>query len=133
MALKVELKPGERFILGESVITNDKQRTRLYIEGNAPILREKDIIRPEEADTPCRKIYLVVQMMYLAHSPRDHHELYFKLVSDLMAAAPSMATHLDLINNHILTDSYYKALKEAKAMIAYEGTLLNNATCSASV
>ena len=26
MALKVELKPGERIIIGDSVITNDNQR-----------------------------------------------------------------------------------------------------------
>ncbi len=41
MALKVELKPGEKFILGDSVIVNDDQRTRLTIEGEAPILRER--------------------------------------------------------------------------------------------
>ena len=47
MALKVELKPGERIILGECVVTNGDQRTRLLIEGDAPILREKDILTPE--------------------------------------------------------------------------------------
>ena len=31
MALKVELKPGERIIIGECVITNADQRTRLVI------------------------------------------------------------------------------------------------------
>ena len=65
MALKVELKPGERFILGDSVITNDDQRTRLFIEGDTPILREKDILRAADADTPCKRVYLIVQMMYL--------------------------------------------------------------------
>ena len=80
MALKVELKPGERFILGDSVITNDDQRTRLFIEGTTPILREKDILRLDQADTPCKKIYLVVQMMYLSPDPRQHHEMYFDLV-----------------------------------------------------
>ncbi len=44
MALKVELKPGERIILGDCVVTNADQRTRLLIEGEAPILREKDIM-----------------------------------------------------------------------------------------
>ena len=47
MALKVELKPGERIILGECVITNADQRARLLIEGQVPILREKDILTPE--------------------------------------------------------------------------------------
>lgn len=129
MALKVELKAGERFILGDSVITNDKQRTRLFIEGDAPILREKDILRLEDADTPCKKIYLVVQLMYLSLKPQEHHELYFKLVHELIAAAPSMTFHVAEINNYILTDSYYKALKATQAMIADEESLLDNAKC----
>ena len=61
MGLKVELKPGERFILGECLVTNGDQRTRLLIEGQAPILREKDIMTPEQADTPAKRIYLCVQ------------------------------------------------------------------------
>ena len=54
MALKVELKPGERIIIGDCVVTNDDQRTRLLIEGSAPILREKDIMTPDRADTPAQ-------------------------------------------------------------------------------
>ena len=38
MALKVELKPRERIIIGDCVVTNDDQRTRLLIDGHAPIL-----------------------------------------------------------------------------------------------
>ncbi len=50
MALKVELKPRERIIIGDCVITNDDQRTRLLIDGHAPILREKDIMTPRLAN-----------------------------------------------------------------------------------
>lgn len=126
MALKVELKPGERIILGESVITNDDQRTRLFIEGSVPILREKDIMRVEEADTPCKKIYLVVQMMYLATEPAQHHETYFEIVKEVMEAAPSTASYIESVNNLILTGSLYKALKEAKKLIDYERELMAN-------
>ena len=52
MALKVELKPNERIIIGSVVIRNDEQRTRFFIEGEAPILREKDILTAASADTP---------------------------------------------------------------------------------
>ena len=48
MALKVELKPGERIILGDCVVTNADQRTRLLVEGGAPILRQKDILTPSK-------------------------------------------------------------------------------------
>ncbi|MGB3809953.1 MAG: flagellar biosynthesis repressor FlbT [Parvibaculum sp.] len=126
MALKVELKPGERFILGDSIITNDDQRTRLFIEGDAPILREKDILRLDDADTPCKKIYLMLQMMYLAPEPTQHHELYFQLVKDVMEAAPSTTPMLDNINNKILTGELYKALKETRKLIEYERELLQN-------
>ena len=130
MALKIELKAGERFILGQSVITNDEQRTRLFIEGDAPILRERDIMRTEDADSPCKKIYLVIQMMYLTDDIKKHQETYFDLVNTAQAAAPSLAPYFALINNEILTGSFYKALKEAQALITYEGDLLKHAKSS---
>ena len=129
MALKVEIKPRERIIVGNAVITNDGNRARLIVEGDAPILREKDILRPDDADTPCKKIYLLVQMMYLAEDPRIHHDLYFQLIKDMQSAAPSTMPQIDRINDQILTGSYYNALKEAKALIAYERELLDNAKC----
>lgn len=126
MGLKVELKPGERIIIGDSVVTNDDQRTRLVIEGDAPILREKDIMTVEAADTPCKKIYLVVQLMYLSREPQTHHELYFTLMRETVAAAPSTKAYFERINNQILTGNVYKALKETQALIEYEKELLAN-------
>ena len=57
MALKVELKPQERIIIGTAVITNGDSRIRFYIEGEAPILREKDILTPATADTPSTSLF----------------------------------------------------------------------------
>jgi flagellar protein FlbT len=127
MALKVELKPGERIILGECVVTNANQRTRLLIEGETPILREKDIMTPEQADSPAKRIYLAVQLMYTSKDPRAHHDVYFALVRDITGAAPSMWPFITSINNHILTGEMYKALKDAKKLIAYEEELLAHA------
>jgi flagellar protein FlbT len=45
-----------------------------------------------------------------------------------MQAAPSTMPYLDNINNLILTGQMYKALKEAKKLIAYEKELLDHAT-----
>ena len=133
MALKVELKPGERIILGDCVVTNADQRTRLVIEGDAPILREKDILTRKTANTPANRIYLAVQLMYTARDPSPHHEIYFSLIRDIMRAAPSTMGIIENINNHILTGEMYKALKSAKKLIAYEEELLNNAQRRSSV
>ena len=127
MSLKVELKPGERIIIGDCVVTNTDQRTRLLIDGQVPILREKDILTSKLADSPAKRIYLAVQLMYTTRDPTAHHQVYFQLVRDILSAAPSTWPFIETINNHILTGETYKALKEAKKLIAYEAELLNHA------
>jgi flagellar protein FlbT len=127
MALKVELKPGERIILGDCIVTNDNQRTRLFIEGDAPILREKDILTPETADTPAKRIYLAVQLMYISRDTSKLRDEYFQLVGDFIRAAPSSLPIVDSVNNAILTNSLYKALREAKNLIAFEQELFEHA------
>jgi flagellar biosynthesis repressor protein FlbT len=127
MALKVELKPGERIIIGECVVTNADQRTRLLIQGSVPILRERDIMTPDRADTPAKRIYLAVQLMYTSRDPRSHHDLYFSLIRDIVQAAPSMWPYVENINNCILTGMMYHALKETKKLIVYEQELLDSA------
>jgi flagellar protein FlbT len=133
MALKVELKPGERILIGESIITNCDHRTWIVIDGSAPILREKDILTPRSADTPGKRIYLAVQLMYTSRDPRAHHEVYFALVRDMVQAAPSTWPYVESINNQILTGNLYKALKEARKLIAYELELVDNAKRGPSV
>ena len=127
MALKVELKPRERIIIGDCVVTNTDQRTRLVISGEAPILREKDILTRKTADTPAKRIYLAIQLMYTSKDPSPHHEIYFSLLRDILHAAPSTLGIIENINNHILTGDMYKALKCAKKLIAYEEELIKHA------
>jgi flagellar biosynthesis repressor protein FlbT len=127
MALKVELKPHERIIIGNCVITNTDQRARLLIDGDKiPILREKDIMTPEAANTPAKLVYLAVQLMYIAPDPQLNHGTYFSLVRDIVTAAPSAWPVIEEINNCILNGDMYQALKEAKKLVAYEKTLLDH-------
>ena len=128
MALKVELKPNERIIIGACVITNTDQRARLLIEGDRiPILREKDILTPETADTPAKLVYLAVQLMYLSPDPMAHHPTYFSLVRDILTTMPSAWPHIEGINNHILNGDVYHALKESRKLISHEETVLADA------
>ncbi len=82
---------------------------------------------PEQADTPAKRIYLVVQLMYTSRNPAIHHDTYFALMRDLVQAAPSAWPHMVEVSNHILAGEMYKALKSAKALIAYEKELLDHA------
>lgn len=126
MALIIDLKPSERVIIGSALITNDETRTRLHIEGDAPILREKDIMREEEANSPCKKIYFTVQLMYLSHTPQKMHKVYFDMIKDIQNAAPSTTFFFMKINDHLLNGEYYKAMKEARNLMEHERELLEN-------
>ena len=128
MALIIDLKPGEKILIGTAVITNDSQRTRLHISGEAPILREKDVLQEEEADTPCRKVYFLAQCMYLARNPREYHPKYFELLKIIQQAAPSTSIFFMRINEQIIQGNYYKALREAKDLITHEDELLKGVT-----
>jgi flagellar protein FlbT len=124
MALKIELKPFERIIIGESLITNSDQRTRFLIEGNAPILREKDILTAEAANTPIKRIYLCIQMMYLENDIAKYQETYFEFVKDVLAAMPSSRKQIEAASNHILSGAFYKALKDIRKLMSREEELL---------
>src|SRR5437879_13378376 len=112
MALKVELKPHERIIIGACVVTNTDQRARLLIDGDKiPILREKDILTPETADTPAKLVYLAVQLMYISPDPQVNHGTYFNLVRDIVTTVPSAWPSNQGINNPNLNRDLYTATR----------------------
>jgi flagellar protein FlbT len=126
MALKITLKPNERIIIEGAVITNGKSSSDLIIENNVPLLREKNIMSERDAYSPCRRIYFVIQLMYI-HEERleTYHDMYWDLVREILEGAPSMLGLIDKISNHILSFDYYQALKMARTLIEYEKEVIN--------
>ena len=120
MPLKIELKPGERIILGDCIVTNDNRRTRLTIDGPVPVLRDKDVMTARRANSPAKRIYLAIQRMYTTKRRREEFAIYRRLTREMLAAMPAAQPFIDGINNRILTGDLYKALKEASKLVAYE-------------
>jgi len=126
MSLKITLKVHEKFIIGGAVITNGDTKSTFVVENDVPILREKDIMTLAAANTPCKRIYFAIQLMYIdGKNMPEHHKTYWELVKDVAEAAPSQKTLLQEISNHILNDRYYQALKDTKKLIAYEEEIVN--------
>ncbi len=122
MALKITLKPFERMIIGGAAIVNaNASSCDLVIENKTPLLREKDILTEETANSPCRRIYYVIQLMYIDEGNLTaYHKRYWELVGELVKAAPSTVATIDSINEHIFHRRYYQALKLTKRLIEYE-------------
>ena len=122
MSLKITLKPQERMIIGGAVVTNGNRCvSELIIDNNVPILRQKDILSEEDADSPCRKIYFLIQLMYIDEENFvTYQHSYWQLIQEIVQAAPSMTGLIDQISENILKRGYYQALKLAKHLINYE-------------
>jgi len=91
MPLRVELKPFERIVIGESVIINSGVRTSFLVDGEAPILRERDTVTAETANTPAKRLYLCVQTMYLKNDVTRYRESYLGFIKELRDALPAPA------------------------------------------
>ena len=129
MALKITLKANERIIAGGAVIKNTTGRNiELAIENEIPLLREKDILSEAKADTPCKKVYVAIQLMYVdRQNLAKYHAIYWELAREVINAAPSTSSMFKVISEHIYNERYYAALKEAKQLIQYEEKVTTNA------
>ena len=65
MPLKLSLKPGETFVVNGAVVRNGDRRGVLLLENQARILREKDILHPEDANSSAARAYFCIMQMYL--------------------------------------------------------------------
>lgn len=128
MALKLTLKPHERLIIGGAVITNGAAKTEFIVENSVPILRHKHILSNEEANTPAKRIYMAVQLMYVdGDNLQKYHKIYWELVRDFLSAAPRALPIIDLVSEHISQSRYYDALKTARELINFEEEVLERA------
>jgi len=127
MPLQIELKPGERMLIGGAVVVNGDHRCELTVLNDVPVLREKDILSDGDADTPGKRVYLAVQLMYVdgAHLAK-YHQLYWDLVKEMVKAAPSSLPLVDEMSQCILDNRYYQALKVASRLIQYEKELIDH-------
>jgi len=126
VALKVELKPHERIVIGGAVLRNGDARCRFVIEGNVPVMRERDIMTTAEANSPAKRIYFVLQLMYLDRDIGPHRDAFMTLVEEFMTAAPSAWPHINTITKFVLEGDAYKAIKATRALIDYEEELLSD-------
>lgn len=123
MPLKLSLKPGERFVLNGAVVQNGDRRSSLILQNKASVLREKDIMQAEEANTPARRIYFPVMMMYLDEANADKfYDEFVRRLNEFMSVVKNPEVLLECVNasKHVMTREFYKALMSARKIIDYE-------------
>ncbi len=126
--LLIKLAPGEKIVINGVAVENGGDHTTLRILNQAHILRAKDILTFEEVDTPAKRIYYALQCLYLFSENQELHlEAARSFLDDFAKAAPSSATLICEIIDHLQRNDSYQMLKVAKKLMEYERKILEHA------
>ena len=131
MPLKLSLKPGEKFVLNGAVVQNGDRRGVLILQNKASVLREKDIMQLEDVNTPARRVYFPVMMMYLdeTSAPKVYDEFVLRLTEFMGAIRnPEIQAECVAASRHVMAKEYYKALMSARKLVDYEERLADVAS-----
>jgi len=123
MPLKLSLKPGEKFVLNGAVVANGDKRTSLVLQNKACVLREKDIMQPEDADTPARRIYFPIMMMYLDGEDTElyYNDFALRMTEFMSAICSREALSICVeISRDVMAGAYYRALMQCKKLFGFE-------------
>ncbi len=121
MPLKLILKPGEKIVINQAVIENGGEKAQLILQNKARVMRERDIMTEEKADSPAKRIYFLVQMIYLfPDKNRVYQQKFNDHLRDFVQAVPSSATIALDVGKGVLEGDLYAALKRCKKLIDYE-------------
>lgn len=123
MALKLTLKPGEKFVVNGAVIANCDRRTSLVIQNKVSILRERDIVKQEEATTPARRIYFPIMLCYMDPDNAEEYlpEFMQRMTEFLnVIEAPEARKRCVEISKDVMTQNYYKALTACRKLFEFE-------------
>src|SRR5262245_33970840 len=136
MPLKIELKPGEKFIVNGAVIVAGRTGASLALKNKAVLLRGRDVMQEEEATTPARRLYFTLMLMYIDPDRHDEHRASFNgFLADYAAATTLALTREKLRAIAELADSgaFYAGLKICKELIALEDGIMSLPARTAAV
>lgn len=129
MPLKLSLKPNEKIVLNGAVVQNGDRRSTLLLQNKASVLREKDIMQPEDAGTPARRIYMPIMLMYLegAESADNYNEFAMRMTEFMSAVRhPEVLAECVAVSRDVMAGEYYKALVKCRRLMDYESERLGN-------
>ncbi|WP_281981060.1 flagellar biosynthesis repressor FlbT [Thalassorhabdomicrobium marinisediminis] len=126
--LVLKLGPNERVLVNGAVIENGDRRSRLSIlTPNANILRLRDAIRPDEVNTPVRRVCYIAQLILSGDADPEEARL------QLMRGVEQLSQVLtDADSRQLLSDAttafvegeFYRGLKRLRGLLPREERLL---------
>ncbi|MBR0550914.1 flagellar biosynthesis repressor FlbT [Stakelama marina] len=124
--LRISLRDNEKIVINGAVLRSSG-RTDIVVENEAAILRGRDVMAPEDADTPAKRLYFACMMAYLDPENLVQHQSHIlTLFEQLIHAleAPEAKANCVAFARRVAACDFYRALTECRALIAYEAEAL---------
>jgi len=112
LPLKFTLKPGEKVIVNGAVIGRGEEPGSFYLYNKVKFLRGREVMKEEQADTLERKLYLIIQLIYLFPENAAENVVKFEQIwSEVSRQRPGDLEKLEDVARLVQSEDYYRALK----------------------
>lgn len=125
----ISLRTGEKIYVNGAVLRVDRKVT-LELVNDVTFLLESQVMQVEDATTPMRQLYFVVQLMLM--SPGDIEQaksVFGHQRCSIYAAADNaeLLGGLDAVETLVEAGRYYEALRRIRSLFEIEETILTSA------
>jgi flagellar protein FlbT len=117
MPLKFVLRPNEKVIINGAVIGAGDRPGSFFLYNTANFLRGREVLKEEQIDCIEKKLYFVIQLVYIF--PEDatlNLQRFASILDETRQARPDAAKTLDEIGRLVEARNYYRALKLCRKM-----------------
>jgi flagellar protein FlbT len=125
--LKLSLKPNEKIYINGAVVRADRKVT-LELLNDVQFLLESHVLQAEDASTPLRQLYFIVQVMLMNPQGAADARAMFRRSLPLMLASfedEQIRGALKNIDRLVGEDRVYEALKAIRSLYALERLALD--------
>ncbi len=127
--LILKLRAHEQILVNGVVMQNGDRNARLIIKTpDAKILRLRDAIHPEEANTPVKRVCYIAQLIVAGET--DPEDAKPQLAAGIGQLADALAglegfNHLEEAMEAVRDDNFYAALRSLRKLLPIEAGLLS--------
>jgi flagellar protein FlbT len=124
--MQISLKPGERVFINGAVLRVDR-KVSIELMNDVTFLLEAHVMQPEEATTPVRQLYFILQAILMDPAGVENTMMVFERTHSLLRAAfenTELEDGLRLIGEQVAGGRSFDALKTVRALIVMEDAML---------
>ncbi|MGE3831585.1 MAG: flagellar biosynthesis repressor FlbT [Parvibaculaceae bacterium] len=125
--LRIYLQPGEKIFINGAVIRVDR-KVSLELLNDVTFLLESHVLQAEQANTPLKQLYFVLQTILMDPSTKDQVLVLFRQMHTAMICSfenPDILSELKFIDGLVVSEKYFEALKCLRGLFAGEARIMS--------